>query len=202
MPTSSSIRVRGLTPAPTSTRDRILAAAERRLRSAPLDELKLAAVARSAGVSRQTLYEYFRDRDDLVASVFVAQAEARLVPRRQEIIDEDPTAKGLERVFWEDIEVSRAFFADVDPASPVRWGVADFMLRSERMREYERTMWRSVLERLAGEGVLATGLDLDAAARWLAYQQTWLVIAPKAIDEDEKAIREHVRRFVIAPLLR
>ena len=183
------------------TRDRILDAAARRLQNAPLDELTMSGVARTAGVSRQTMYEYFRDRDDLIASVFIAVAEERLVPRRARILDSDLSGDGLERVFWADIEASRAFF-DVASDSTVRFGVAEFMLRSTRIREYEETMWLAVLERLAGAGTLAEGLVLSEVAHWLSYQQTCLVALPDGIDEEEAVVRHRIRRFVIDPLLR
>ena len=62
------------------------------------------------------------------------------------------------------------------------------------MRDYELAIWLPALERFAAAGVLRAGLDLDDAARWLSYQQTWLVAHPGALGPDE---RGHVRRFVI-----
>jgi len=184
------------------TRKQILAAAARRLKSAPLDELTMAGVARTARVSRQTLYQHFRDRHDLLASVFIAYAEEHLLPAHNRILDEDLSATGLERVLWADVEASRQFYAELDADRRLRWTVADFMRRSPRMREYSQAMWLPLLRRLAAADVFRGGLDLVEVGRWLSYQQTWLVVAPEAIDPDPAIVRETIRRFIIEPLLK
>lgn len=51
------------------TRREILHAAHTLLAEAGSAEISLAEVAHEAGIGRTTLYEYFRDRDDLIASL-------------------------------------------------------------------------------------------------------------------------------------
>lgn len=51
------------------TRNQILAATQELLSETGSADLNLADVAASAGIGRTTLYEYFRDRDDLIASL-------------------------------------------------------------------------------------------------------------------------------------
>jgi AcrR family transcriptional regulator len=51
------------------TRNQILAATQELLAETGSADLNLADVASAAGIGRTTLYEYFRDRDDLIASL-------------------------------------------------------------------------------------------------------------------------------------
>jgi AcrR family transcriptional regulator len=51
------------------TRSQILAAAQELLAETGSADLNLADVAALAGIGRTTIYEYFRDRDDLIASL-------------------------------------------------------------------------------------------------------------------------------------
>lgn len=183
----------------SDTRGRILAAAAERLRSAPLAELTLSGVARTAGLSRQTVYQHFSDRDDLLAGVFIDFAEAQFTPAREKLLAGKLDAGALERVFWVDVEASRSFFAGAEGEDAVRPAIADFILGSERMRAYELAIWVPVLERFAAAGVLRDGLDLEDLARWLSYQQTWLVVHPEALGS-ERDVKRLIRLFAIDPL--
>jgi AcrR family transcriptional regulator len=178
-------------------RTRILAAARERLQGAPLGEVTLSGVARTAGLSRQTVYQHFADRDDLLASVFIDFAEARFAPAREELMAGALDADALEAVFWVDVEASRSFFSGGDSAG--RPAIAEFILSSERMRAYEQAIWVPVLERFAAAGAVRAGLDLPRVARWLSYQQTWLVTHP-ALLGGEDAERAYVREFVVESL--
>ena len=60
---------RPLGPKATRTREAILAAAGRRFSAGGYQATTMADVAREAGVSLGTLYQYFRDRTDLVAAL-------------------------------------------------------------------------------------------------------------------------------------
>jgi len=51
------------------TRNQILSATQELLAETGSADLNLADVAAAAGIGRTTLYEYFRDRDDLIASL-------------------------------------------------------------------------------------------------------------------------------------
>jgi AcrR family transcriptional regulator len=69
----------------TDTRGVILDAALSEMTRTGLRKLSLVEVARVAGVSRQTVYRYFRDRDELVAAVVRRDVEATLAATRAAI---------------------------------------------------------------------------------------------------------------------
>lgn len=184
------------------TRARLLAAAAKRLQRAPLSELTLSGVARTAGVSRQTVYQHFSDREDLVVSVFIDYAERNFAPKRERAISGALDGEALERVFWVDVDAAREFFTDPDAADPsIRPAIAQFVLGSERMRAYTRDLWIPVLEKFAAAGTLRAAVDPATAARWLSYQQTWLVAYPQALSSDPGEVRRLVREFALEPLL-
>ena len=60
------------------TRGRILDAAFEAISVFGIARLSLEDVARRAGLSRQTLYRYFRTKDDVVAAVILREEEALL----------------------------------------------------------------------------------------------------------------------------
>ncbi len=60
------------------TRDVIVDAAAAEILRVGLRKLSLVDVARRAGVSRQTVYRYFRDRDELVTAIVLRDQEAVL----------------------------------------------------------------------------------------------------------------------------
>jgi AcrR family transcriptional regulator len=66
----------------TDTRAVILDAAVAEMTRVGLRKLSLVEVARVAGVSRQTVYRYFRDRDELIAAVVSRDVDATLAATR------------------------------------------------------------------------------------------------------------------------
>jgi len=66
----------------TDTRAVILDAAVAEMVRVGLRKLSLVEVARVAGVSRQTVYRYFRDRDELITAVVSRDVDATLAETR------------------------------------------------------------------------------------------------------------------------
>jgi len=101
---SYSMEKRGVSRA--ETRRRILEAARRSLAEGGNTDLGLDAIARSAGVSRLTVYNHFRSRAGLLEALYDDLAVRGNVPRAlDELRNRDPAAKlaGLVRAladFW------------------------------------------------------------------------------------------------------
>ena len=72
-------------PQPTAARERLLAVAARCVASNGIAATGIAHVALEAGVSRPTVYRYFKDREELIRSVLL-QAGLRLASEVQEKI--------------------------------------------------------------------------------------------------------------------
>ncbi|MGW0161872.1 TetR/AcrR family transcriptional regulator [Mycobacterium sp. NPDC003323] len=71
-------------PAPEDPRAHIVEAASRCLVNFGLDRTSLSAIAREAGVSRQTIYKYFSSREEIVGDAIelaAAEASARIIRR-------------------------------------------------------------------------------------------------------------------------
>jgi len=75
----------------------ILDATEAVVAERGLTHASLAAIAARAGVAVGTLYNYHRDRDDLVRSLF-ASRRARIVPELQAAVAADPDARFAARL--------------------------------------------------------------------------------------------------------
>ncbi len=72
------------------TRRQILAATQELLSETGSADLNLADVAAAAGIGRTTLYEYFRDRDDLIATL-VEETLPGVIEKLLEGVDRDKT---------------------------------------------------------------------------------------------------------------
>lgn len=178
-------------------RERILQAAAKLLKQQPLSELTIASVARTAGLSRQTVYAHFDGRDDLLASVFIDTADKTMRPIRSRLLLGPKTAATLEAIFWADVTASREFFVEHPSASAeVRASIAEFIVSQPRMQDYLQEMWLPTLQLFTEAGVMRPDLDAAETARWLSYQQAWLVAYPQALGGDSQA-HGYVRRFVI-----
>lgn len=187
---------------PIDTRGRVLDAAGRLLQQVPLRSLSIAAIARDSGLSRQTIYAYFDDADDVAASVFIGYAERTVSPARERVLRRRPlTLRGLESLFWADVDASLAFFGDgVEHDRSVRSEIAEFVLGSGRMRDYTQAIWLPVVLRFQEADVIDPARDASAVARWLGYQQTLLVAHPDSLG-DRAAQRQDVRQFILEPLM-
>ncbi|HXX88869.1 MAG TPA: TetR/AcrR family transcriptional regulator [Acidimicrobiales bacterium] len=171
----------------TDTRSVILDAAVAEITRVGLRKLSLVEVAKAAGVSRQTVYRYFRDRDELVADVVrrdeedVLEATRRataglpdlrealcvaiaLVMRRAR---EHPM---LDRLLASEPEVVVPFLAS--PASPV-------------LRVARPVVEELVAERLPGLAVRRLRIVADAVARLLV---SYTVSPPDHPVEDVAAV--------------
>ena len=110
-------------PAPVRRR-RILDAARAILVRSGYGALNLDEAARAAGVAKGTLYLYFRDKDDLLVSVFVDMLD-RLERRLDEVAPPDGTLASLRRLVEEELDFvdeTHYFLAPFSPGSGILHG--------------------------------------------------------------------------------
>src|ERR687892_2225965 len=155
----------------SAVRGRILREAWAMIEAGRLDDLTMGALAKAAGVSRQTVYVQFGSRAGLLVQMVRERDEGN--PRAERvaaaIASPDPVAAlvALTRElggWWQDIDpIAQALFAAslTDEAARAAW--------EDRMAHLH-AFTEQVVRRLAEAEVLAPGWDGTGASDWLAAQ--------------------------------
>ncbi|GAA5054510.1 AcrR family transcriptional regulator [Thermocatellispora tengchongensis] len=165
-----------------STRERILDAAERLMRTLGLARVTTKEIARAAGCSEAALYKHFTGKEDL----FVAMLKERL-PNPVALLAEltrDPAARPIEQALAEIARQATAFYQTVMPIGCSLFAEPELL---RRHREAMRAMDlgpQIPLETLAAylraeqaAGRLRAGADADAGASLLlgaCFQRAFL----------------------------
>jgi AcrR family transcriptional regulator len=187
---------------PNQTRAKILEVAATLLARFTVSKLTMEDVARAAGIARQTIYKHFSGKDDLLAELFVQQMEHNQYPVLRKLND-PPSPEALLRLFMTELNLARSYalFNEVlDPAVAPR--MAELVFGSAKMTEARESFWVPLLEAYEAAGVLRPGLDHRAVVRWITYQEFWLLTHPTVLCNDDEALTEYIRQFVIAALVR
>jgi AcrR family transcriptional regulator len=161
----------------SATRHRILEAAKSLLEERPGAPVSMSNVASRAAVSRQALYLHFADRNALFIEVCRMADAALRTPRRQDRVDNAPTAREALREAialqaWlkprlKGVATAIDVLRRTDPAAQAAW----------EEREHSRlARCEDVVRRLDAEGDLGTQWDVPSAARcfWaFTSQRVW-----------------------------
>ena len=185
---------RPLGPKATRTREAILAAASARFGEGGYQSTTMADVAAEAGVSLGTLYQYFRDRTDLVAALVHRTVSASLARPGAAWRVEDGEG-GLRTM----LAAFVASYAETAALSAL-WEEVTFV--DDELRQLRRTLTRvfegsvaKELRRAARLGLLDADLATPAAARALtAMADRWCYLTyvfdpppGPAVDPDDGA---------------
>jgi AcrR family transcriptional regulator len=180
----------------------ILRAAAEQLQRYGLLKLTMEDIARSAGLSRQTVYRYMGSKDDVLVALFVKQISDNQHPAMRALAAQSPASpESLTDLILAELRLARQFslFEEVlDPAVAPR--MAELVFRSAAMDQVSETFWVPLLASYQEQGVVRAGLDLRAATRWIIYQQFWLLTHPGTLCDDE-ALPAYVRDFVTAAMV-
>jgi AcrR family transcriptional regulator len=130
------------------TRERIVAAAGKLLRSAPASQFSLEAVAKEAGITRLTVYNQFGSRRALLEAVFDDRAERGGLHRLRDAMSDSDPRMGLRRL----IEIFCDFWSSDQSA------IASLHQASSVDAEFEASIKARNERRRGGISVLLTGM--------------------------------------------
>ncbi len=138
-------------PAPTAgKRERIIEAAIKVFAERGFYHARVSEVAAEAGVAGGTIYNYFRNKDDLLISLFEDRMEAILADFRAELAGIDSAAGRLRRF----VELHLRMVAQNPPLAEVL--TVELRQSSKFMREYKARKfgeYLALLESLISEGI-------------------------------------------------
>lgn len=184
-----------------AARSQLLDAAQQCFERYGIVKTTMEDIAKAAGVSRQTVYRYFADRDALVLAVvirhsydLIGTAEAHI--RRYETF-ETQLVEGLLHL----VDVGRR-----DPfvrllVGPEHISLVNHILgESTTVVDMTYELWAPILMAARGRGELRADLDLRSVATWLTHVEL-ILLGRQDLAKDTDALREMLRTFVTPALL-
>ena len=153
-------------------------------------------IAKEAGVSRPTVYTYFRSKKDVVLEVIVRQAADLLADVGKRLGDR----KGLDQVIEAAclgalISVEHHYFrAIIAGGEAVEW-IAEISMH-ERFRAVERDFWRPILQQAVDLGEVRADRDIDDMIDWIVFQQFTLATFAESLGLTEEHIRDRIGVYV------
>jgi TetR/AcrR family transcriptional regulator len=186
-----------------SNKDRILAAAPEVLRRVGIKGFGLIEVAKTAGVSRQTIYNHFAGREELLAELLVQEMLGRHAPMQARLGRRKPTADNLVRLLLAELDAGHEYALFEDMLSPENAPrIAELVFSSPAVAAAREAAWIPILGRYTDAGLLREGLDHREVTRWITYQQFWFLTNPNTLCPNDQSSLDHfIRTFIVPALL-
>lgn len=188
-----------------SGRALILQAAKQCFTAASVESTNMDQVAQQAGVSRRTVYRYFRNKQDLILAVVEDQAEAFFTEMEVSAaalattdfpallkhcfifsIDHGPKMDGFQLLFGK-----------TNAASTVA-----FYLSSERLKQHWQSLLKPAFEAAQAKGELAAGLDFDDLVIWMGRTILSFIQFPEDIALVERLLEQYLLPSLTPPAAR
>ncbi|MBF6148831.1 TetR/AcrR family transcriptional regulator [Nocardia aobensis] len=159
-------------------------------------------IAKAAGVSRPTIYRYFRDRDTLIAELIRLRSRKLFVKGTKYVLEREH--------FRDQIVDGLIFLVDrgrKDPlirliVSPEHMDLAAAVVGTSRLAsDLTLEMWGPILDRARETGELRQDITNEEACEWLALVQLILVGRLDFEDPDDPAHRRLLETFMLPAFL-
>jgi AcrR family transcriptional regulator len=183
-------------------RGQILEAAQNTFLHFGLAKTTMEDIAKAAGVSRPTIYRYFRDRDTLVAELIRLRSRQLFVRGTKFILEREH--------FRDQLVEGLIFLVDNgrrDPiirliVSPEHMDLAAAITgTSELASTLTLEMWAPILDQARDRGELRPGISNEHACEWLALVQLILVGRLNFDNPDDPAHLRMLENFVLPAFL-
>lgn len=179
----------------------ILKAAESCFERRGLRGTSMVEIAAAAGVSRQTVYNTFENKYELLTAFLERQAQRAYGAASQRLDLDGPVDRLLVEAELVLLRASRSrryrrILLDPDALDLT----SDAIRRSDRIHSIARAYWAPCLEKLDAAGMLRPDLDIDRAVEWLQLMHLLVVAHPELFGDDEQISRTY-SEFVTQALL-
>jgi AcrR family transcriptional regulator len=160
-------------------------------------------VARSAGMSRATLYRHFKNRDDLLMGVVEreARATARVIEERLAHIA-DPGEHIVEGILQTLSEIPKRPTLSMLMRPEAVGMTSRLVLNSERIADIALEIVVPVIEPAREKGLLRENVGLDLMVEWIYRVLISYLTVPSATAKNEHELRDQLRSMLLPALLR
>jgi AcrR family transcriptional regulator len=184
----------------TNSYERIVRAAYKCFERYGVEQTSIEDIAREAGVTRPTVYRYFRGKVQIVDLISAEESRKVNVEVRKRLVRGRP--------FEELITDALVLIVRVAIENPyVRRILAYRELEAEaeastsELHRLHQQWWGPMLEHAAERGELAKDLDVEEILVWLTLTQRMLLTRLESGPLEDAELRRLIRRFVVEPLL-
>ncbi len=159
-------------------------------------------VAKAAGVSRKTVYNYFSNKGALVGEV-IAREAANVCARAHRKLDASlPPAELIVHAELALLDAARrSSFVGMLLAPDAVTVSADAVDHSERVAKVQRGYWYPILTPIRDAGRLRID-DLEELVDWLTFVHFVLVARPRTFAGNAKRTREMLLRYLTPALVK
>lgn len=179
------------------TQARILDAANQVIQKVGYTRLRMDAVAKGSGITRQTIYNYFPNKAQLAVAVLLREG-ALVNERAKQSLSDD--LEGLDLL-------CAAIMALVDAAraTPIFEGmfeegsvgyVNELAEHSQVITRMMHDYWSPVIERLAATGQVRTDVPIERLEWWLSFVYRALLSRPTEDLDNSEDMQALIRQFV------
>lgn len=178
-------------------RDKILSQAGKLFISNGIKVVTMDTIAQTLGISKRTIYENFKDKDDLLRNFLISNAQSH----KEKLIEILKNADNVIEALFSFGEYNRQIFSQVSPAffEDIKKYHSDLFLNiinSEHLRNFELSY--TLLKRGVNEGVFTKSIDIEIANLFIHNSLDFF----QTIDKTRCANHSKVWRSVFLPYLK
>lgn len=177
-------------------RDRIYEAALACFERDGFNRASMDEVAEAAGISRPSLYYYFKSKDELVLEVVAREAANGLKDAQRRLTSSDPLERIAEAAFQGIIARWDHFVLAGDNAA-----VTERHMVSDRIVGLQREFWRPLLEQARTAGQLRLDRSIEDLIEWITFVQFSLGLHQETRHLSREQMRERINCYLVRSLL-
>jgi AcrR family transcriptional regulator len=177
-----------------------VAAAARCITRSGTGRISMDDVADEAGVSRATVYRYYRTREDLIQGLMLSRLDAAMDLVIRSLQEPANAARSIPELVLVSIGLVHGDAVNEALFSPDSRTLATVEMRTDPIAEGVYRHIEPLLRRWQADGQLSADLDLRMTARWLNTVSVMLMTPPwlEMAVADKRAFLD---RYVVPPLL-
>jgi AcrR family transcriptional regulator len=186
-----------------AVQQRLLDAAEKCFAQFGLTKTTMEDVAQSAGMSRATVYRYFKNRDELLLGVVEREANRTAVVLKKRLTSiSDPGEYIIEGIVQSLVEIPKR------PELSMLFGpeavglTSRLVLSSGRLAEIGLSLLLPVIEPAREKGVLNDQIDFHVMIEWIFRILSSYLTVPSSFAHSEDEMRELLRRMLLPALIK
>ena len=184
----------------TNSYERVVRAAYKCFERYGVERTSIEDIAREAGVTRPTVYRYFRGKIQIVDLISAEESRKVNAEVRKQLVRGQPFADlvtdalvlvvriAIENPYVRRILSYREFEAEAESST-------------SEVHRLHREWWGPLLEHAAERGELAADIDIDEILVWITLTQRMLLTRLESGPMEDAELRRLIRRFVVRPLL-